>query len=384
VLRTDADADETRAALALLQRFPAVAEHQEMLERQVLSALGDEAALVALVGGELVLLVRPDDREALDELLEKADREAVTRQVEGWTAVAEDEAALDALERERAKGLLADDEGFRAEFGALPDDALAKLWVADGGDWQIPATAAAVFAEDDGLRLQATAADPDGAAEPYRAELLDRVPAGVSLVASFRGQDGLGERLRSLPFPPGLGLGAVAEVLEDEGVLYVRRSLLLPEVTLLTAVEDEQEATAAVRRLLGSLDAPAGPGDSGTEGTVDLGIATITYGARDGILVVTTSAAGLDVLEPGRDALGDDPRFRRAAEKAGLPDESAGFLYVRLDDLVPLVLGLAGMQGERPPDELRENLEPLRELFVWAGRDGDRATYEGFLELASR
>jgi hypothetical protein len=43
---------------------------------------------------------------------------------------------------------------------------------------------------------------------------------------------------------------------------------------------------------------------------------------------------------------------------------------------------LAGVQGVDLPSGLRENLEPLRTLFVHAGRDGERTKVSGLLQLS--
>jgi hypothetical protein len=302
------------------------------------------------------------------------------REIEGWTAFAEDEATLDDFDRARGAGTLADDDTFREEFDSLPSDALAKLWTAEQ-EGTLPGVRAALFAADDRLRLEGSfAGGPAGAEfETFEPRLLDRVPAGSSLVVSFRGPEDLGSKLEGLPIPPGLGLDSLLELIEGEGVLYLRQAALIPEITFLTEVEDEAAATAAIRELVAGLGAPVQQGEGGG-GRVELSPVTLTYGARDGVLAVTT--AGLTALAPAEDPLSEDPRFSQAAEAAGLPDESAGFLYVRLDDLVPLVTMLAGTMGAELPQEVRANLQPLRSLFLWAGRDGDRSTFAGKLELS--
>jgi hypothetical protein len=383
VVRTDGDADQTRAAVDLLERFPAVREHELELADDVLPALGDEAAIVMLPGDVTVVLARPNDREKLDALLARTDKDAVTREIAGWTAIGKDEAALDAFEREREGGVLADDESFSEEFDALPGDSLAKAWSAEREQQEFPAITAAVFADEEGLRFEGTTRggpNADAAAEPYEPRLLERVPAGASLVASFRGRDGLAAQMRTLPIPPGLGLDALGDLLEGEGVLYLRPAMLIPEVTLLTEVEDEDAALVSLRSLFSRFGAPGRADGRGSSGRLELGPVALTYGVRDGVLAVTT--ATLDVLEPAEDAITDDARFTAAADRAGLPDESGGFLYLRIDDLLPLLTMLGGMQGGGLPPETGANLEPLRTLFVHAGRDGERNTFAGTLDLS--
>jgi hypothetical protein len=381
VLRTDGDAEQTRAAVDLLQRFPAVREAELDIREDILPALGDEVALVSLDEGRMVGLAQPDDREKLDALLAKAEEAPAMREVAGWTVFAEDDASLDAFDRARAEGVLGEDDTFREQWDALPSDALALAWSAEQ-DGMLPGIRAAVFAEDDGLRFEGSTEGGRAGqtAETFEARLLDRVPAGASLVASFRGPEDLAAQLKGMPIPPELGLEPLLEVLEGEGVLYLNQAALIPEVTLLTEVEDEEAATAAVRRLLARLGAPVRRGTPDGGGSVELGPVTLTYGARDGVLAVST--VGLAALDAASDPVTEDPRFTQAAERAELPDESAGFLYVRLDDLLPLLTMLAGTAGAELPQELRANLQPLRTLFLWGGRDGDRTTFAGTLELS--
>jgi hypothetical protein len=381
LLSTDAGAEQTAAVLELLERFPAVAEHEPSLRGDVLPALGPEAALVVLASGEKVVLARPDDPARLEELLGRMGKRPVTRVLEGWTAIARDAAALDTLERGLERGALSADGAFREAFDALPADAAARLWTGERARGPLGGVAAAVVAEEDGLRL-AGFRTSDADAEPYRAELLDRVPAGSALVVSFRGREGLAERLRMLPFPSVPGLDALAAQLEGEGVLHVRPAAPVPELTLLARVEDEAAAADAAGRLLLQAGRSLGGPPLGIPGgRVAIGPVTVLYAARGGLLAVTTSPAGLEVLDPAESPLSGDPRFEQAAERAGLPDETTGFLYARMDELAPM-LGVLGMLHGRPPaPELRENLAPLGALVLHGGRDGDRATLHGFLEI---
>ena len=72
---------------------------------------------------------------------------------------------------------------------------------------------------------------------------------------------------------------------------------------------------------------------------------------------------------------------RTRAGSAGLPDENGGFVWLDLEDGLPLVLGFADLSDEEIPPQLRRNLEPLRWLVAWADRDGRTSTAELFLAI---
>jgi len=62
-----------------------------------------------------------------------------------------------------------------------------------------------------------------------------------------------------------------------------------------------------------------------------------------------------------------------------MPDETAGFLYLNVADAVPL-LGLAGLAGADVPEELLENLRPIRSVVAWS-EGGDTSTQTLFVEI---
>src|SRR5581483_11252086 len=64
------------------------------------AALGPELDVVVLPGAgkpQLVLLTQPADKATFDALLQKARPSTVAAQMDGWTAVSDSQAALDAL-----------------------------------------------------------------------------------------------------------------------------------------------------------------------------------------------------------------------------------------------------------------------------------------------
>jgi len=61
-----------------------------------------------------------------------------------------------------------------------------------------------------------------------------------------------------------------------------------------------------------------------------------------------------------------------------MPDETTGFVYVNLEDVLPLVLGFAG--GDVPP-EVSANTDPLQTLVAWGTADGRKATFSLFVGI---
>ena len=111
-----------------------LAEEQLQWERDVEPALGDSVAVI-WVGQDgratSSWATQPDDDAKLDALVEKladeADTDYVIGELDGWTLVAERQAAIDALKA--GDGELADDDGYQAALDELPDERLAFGWV---------------------------------------------------------------------------------------------------------------------------------------------------------------------------------------------------------------------------------------------------------------
>ena len=110
---------------------------------------------------------------------------------------------------------------------------------------------------------------------------------------------------------------------------------------------------------------------------------SIRYAAFDGKVVVTTGPQSIEEIRSGGPRLADDDAFKSARDAAGVPDETAGFVWVDIEDGLPLVVGLAEASGGSAaiPQEFRRNLEPLRSLVAWADRDGRTSTAELFLAI---
>ena len=428
---SDPESDQWQQADALLSKFPgkqklldevrkSAREDGVNLEEDFLPALGDETYLVVLDfenGGEnLVLLTKPRDREKLQQLLKESDEPTVTRDVDGWTVIAEKDATID---RFTAGGEKLDGaEWFEEAQGRVEEDALVTLF-ANGApltkaltEETIPGcdppaqqgtiryAAAVMLAEDDGARFELALAS-EGAPDIEQSEsLLSEVPSGAFAYIGSPGFDfaGLGytEQLRCALESEGVGdiedqLGVRFEQILDLFAggfgIYTRPAALIPEVTLLLAPKD---AAAGVRTLdtlaqkAGALtgSAPRPQTVGGIEAKeLRLGPVSILYGARESHIAVTTARAGIEALAAGGDSLEDDPAFKSATDAAGVGDAEV-YAYFDLRRLVDLGEDIAGFADEDLPAEVRANLEPLKS-FVAFGDTSDPNDIEAgaFLEI---
>lgn len=406
------------------------------LEEDVEPALGPQVNVVWLDPRDdqsFVGLTQPDDAEKLQELLDKADEEMFFRDVEGWTAFAEDEKYLDALVQGRAAGSLSGDSQFADAMARVAEDALVRLYfngavatpafeeeagfdpgtltdVLPGGE--VPWISVSLAAEDRGGRFEGAvgfADDPEGYVGPsYEAKLPEVAPAGALAYLSFNDLEGQFSKLRDVfaevepeferdiaRFENEIGVSLeedVGPLLAGEGALYIRRGAFIPEVTLLLEVDDEDEAVAVVDDLASGLNdyvplgVPRTTDIAGVEARqIDIEPpVSLYYAAFDGRLVVTTQRAGIVDLREEGDRLSGDDGFQDALEDADMPGETVGFAYVNLRETIPYVfgfLGAAGQDGESVPDEVGRNLEPLEHLVVFGTREGNVLEFSGFLAI---
>jgi hypothetical protein len=444
---TDFEGDQWQAAADLVSRFPdgdkAIAdlmsefesEENVDFEQDVKPALGPEVAFVVLDfptdGGDpaVVALTQPDDEQKLQALLEKGSDPTVSEQLEGWTLVSDQQSSIDRFKEMRSEGALADSDAFQEAMGGLEGDSLVSLYV--GGEalekaaqsdpsfereqldtlvpgGKIPSIGAVARAEENGARIHGQAFfadDVEGSAlvsPSFDAKLPDEVPAGVLAYLSFNDleeqfsafRDALAQADPAFESQLGQIEGAVGVSLEEdlaplfagEGAVYVRQGGLIPEVTLVTTVEDEQQAVATVDDLVSGLGAfapLAEPTRVDIEGVEAREVPiqppfSLVYGAFDGKLVITSARSGIADLRGDRDVFADEDTFSEAKERAGLPDETTGFVYVNLEDVLPLVLGFAG--GALPP-EVSANTDPLQSLVAWGTADGRKATFSLFVGI---
>lgn len=406
------------------------------LEEDVKPAVGPQVNVVWLDAEDdqsFVGLTQPEDAEKLQLLLEKDGDESFFRDVEGWTAFAEDEKYLDALARGRAEGSLAADAQFGEAMGRVSEDALVRLYfngaaaapafeeeagldpgtLADlmpGGE--VPWISLSVAAEDRGGRFEGAvgfAGDPDGYVGPtYEAKLPDVAPAGVLAYFSSKDLEGQLSKFRDVfarmepeferdiaRFENEIGVSLeedVGPLLAGEAAVYVREGAFIPEVTLLLEVDDEQQAMATLDDLADGLREPLELGEAHTTEIAgvqarQLDVAppvSIYWAAFDGRLVITTQRAGIAELRGDGDRLSEDDVFQDALEDADMPGETAGFAYVNLRKAIPYALGVIGAMEESDgdaPDELRRNLEPLEHIVFFSTREGNVLEFSGFLAI---
>jgi hypothetical protein len=442
---SDLSSDQWRQVDELLQKFPMrdelVAELRSSIkedaggldyEDDVKPALGDEVDLVWLDfendGANVVAVTQPKDEDAFKEMIEKGNStgpdQLVCEESDGWQVCSDTQAKIDRFQAIPSDAKLADDDLYNDAVAELPDDSLVHIYVRGQSivealkDFAVPGSplplsadqnpeylSAALAAEGDGFRLVGTgraAQAPDGQSEPFESTLLDVVPADAVAFLTFKGGDEYERQLQELQknrtyrmgvqeFEQMLGipLSSLLELFENEVGLYVRPGSPIPEVTLLIEAPNEQAALSRVNTAVQNLtkSMPAQPCHAPTEEAgvkvqcVDLGEFELRTAAFDGKVVVTIGQGAIAKLRDDGDKLTDDDGFKDARDAAGMPAESVGFMWLDLEDGIPMVLGLANASGGSIPAEIRENLEPLGSFLAWADSDGRSGTFTAFLQI---
>ncbi len=375
-------------------------------DTDVQPALGDTLVVVVPRGAKRpVALVRPQDEGKLRALLARTRRPAATAQVHGWTAIAPTRAELGAYAAALASGTLADSPRFSALARDLPEEALARGWVDGAGlaalagsaaGWAagasglgavpgvapgLGAAAFAVSASEGALRI-AGSSEMTAGVTLYAPTLLRRVPADALLAVSFHGGRQLVSQLRgaarALERQLGVSLADLGAALDGEGVLYARPGAPLPEVTLAVRPSDPARAEATLSALAAKLSA------SGSGGSA-LPLPALHVERRGDLVVVSTAAAAAAQLAAGGAKLVDAKRFQRAAADAGLGERTAGFAYVDVRALGPLVkaalgaLGGPSGSGSRSTDDALDALAALDTAAFGVGREGGRVRFAGAL-----
>lgn len=438
-VRTDSGSDQWKQAANIFDAFPdgdkAIQGILDQLgaqgidfARDVEPALGPETDLVGLDLGksEIVGLTQPEDVAKLKALLARADEAFFTRDVDGWTAFADSTAVLDRFESAREDGTLEGSSDYQGAIAEVDQDALALFYLKGGGlqgtiqqegnlppgalgalfpDGKSPSLAMSLKAEENGLRVGGAAklaADEGGfAPENFRAELPKEVPGGALVYAGFNDFESSLSALRDVlaegapdfdrdlaRIEASLGVSLEEDVFplfSGETALYVRPGFLIPEVTLVTQVDDEDAAMATVGKLIAGLGEYLPAAQRAQDVDID-GVqakeipvsppVSLYWAAFDGHLVLSSSSEGIAELRKDDERLADDRDFRDALERAGVPDETNGFVYVNLHDALPYVLGLV---GGGVPATVRANLEPLDQLVLYGSKDGRTLKFAGFL-----
>jgi len=379
-------------------------------------ALGDELDVAVLPGKQVVAFTQPQDSAKLTALATKHD--AKTRVFGDWTAIAKTTAAFDTVAS--ATTHLSDNALFAAAMNRLPNDALVRAY-ANGEEAQqllasIPGAlqttsapahiryrlsntktsrfniattdfrwvAAAVTSTSDGLKLEAFAR-ANGLTAPgapryivhptlaYVPALPDEIPSGALGVVDFQLSPGSFENLAQLP-PALVSLfGAknatalplqLDTLLGGETAIYVRPSLPMPEVTLVTEPTDTASASSTLDTLLAELPP--------TSMFAHVKLYRTTIGGQ---FVVSTTQQGLDDFRGGGAKLSADPSFLAAKKQSGMGDSTTGFIYANVKEALPL-LALAGVK-------LPAGLPNFGTFMAYGGASATESTLTAFLGVTS-
>ena len=420
---TDRGSEQWKQGDALLKKFPfrtklldelnrGIAQEGVDLNRDVLPALGRELDVVFVeVAGkpQAVALTQPADEQKFDALMAKSKEPAKQARIGDWTAFSDNQAALDAVRN--AGDHLDGNDAFGDAMDELPDDANAKAFVNGAKAASAMRAAAPELANDvplgslewaavalssheEGWKLDGAWKKKEGSTQTYSPTLLDEVPAGSLLVASFKGSDQAYTQLRNTPQGQqalgqlqqllGVGFDQLIGLVSDEGVLYVQKSAPFPEATI---VLKEKNASAAMRTLntIATRAAmffgarPVKANASGSVKKLSFGRFALYYGVDRGHLVISSSIAPF-----GRSVsttIEHDPVFEKAKGVADAPDETSGFLYVNVQDAVPVIEGFAQIAGAEVPVEASQNLAPLQSFLAYGSSSDGVSKVSALLQL---
>lgn len=447
-INSNLSSDQWRTTDDLLKSFPGRSQLLQFIRSSLLReagleydediepALGDEIDFVwldfAARGENVVAVTKPEDEDAFRRLVERANRsdeagdDVVIGEVDDWLVLAESQEKVDRfVEQAGDEDKLADDPIFTAALDELPDEALVTAYargedlvlafeeLAQGAgavfqldpDRRPEFFAAALAAENDGLRLVGAARSergPASEADPYESKLLQDVPSDAVAFLTFRGGEVFADQRRQLEENPlyrqllaelerelGFSLERILSLFRNEVAIYVRPQVPIPELTLLLETRNEGETRAAINDVLSAISraAPAQPchepeDQAGVEvRCMEFEDFAIRSAAFDGKGVVTTGAEAIPEIRADDEKLPDDERFNQARDAAEVPDATPGFLWLDLEGILPMILGLAEATDAEVPGEVRANLEPLQSFFAWTELDGRTSSFSAFLEI---
>jgi hypothetical protein len=329
-------------------------------------ALGPEIDVAVLPAGsdgkaQVVLLTQPADQAKLRALLPKlapaGGPAPVSVQVNGWTAVSDSQAALDALAT--APAPLAGDSLYQEAAAKLPSEALVTAYAngaaarqlvsslggsADGAGGQVVWAAADAVASGGGLKLDGFVRTDVTGPQPYASSLVDRIPGDALAVADFQaGQDSSSGPAPSSPL--GSALAQLRSTLGGETALYVTPASPIPAVTLVTT--DPPDPTAVVPALRNVLAAAGAAAGGASSGGLDLGslLGAIQLSSDQpgpgSTLVVSTSQQAITAFEESGSKLAGTSGFA----DSGIPTQTTGFVYVDLQAALPVIQGLLTLAG---------------------------------------
>lgn len=430
---TSFSSDQWKAVDQLSAKFPIKAKALEMLKAQlqqnsgldfdqdVKPALGDEldAAFFKTDSGKFdaVALLQPHDQQKLDALITKGNassksgKPAIHEQVDGWTVISDDQAAIDAVKAAANGHSLADVASYQDAMHAVSQDSLVKAYV-NGAEVSklVPAggmlaaapphlswAALRLTAHADSVEL-AVASKGTGAKHvaAYHPALLRDAPSNAIAFASFKGYDRILKQLLASPGVSfftgaietrlGVRLQALTPLLSGEGAFWVRPGAPIPDVALDLQEKDPQSALATLTKLahgvarLTNAKVVTKQTAAGRLTALDLGRLSVYLAAVGGRVVITNGATVVSDMKSGGPRLENDAAFKTALTKANVPDKTVGLAYVNLQQAVSVILGYAGLAGANIPPDVRANLEPLRALVAYGSEDGGIGRYDLVLE----
>ena len=434
-INTDLSSSQWKTLNSLVEKFPSKAKLLAMFrtelqkqgvywEQDVKPALGPEldAAAITDAAGKTqpVAFVQPKDEAKLDALLQKGSGpHPVHEKVGDWTVIAQQQATIDAVKQAQDGKSLQDNGDFADAMGKLPAETVAKFYVSGAQVGQslrqsvgaagaaLPSTSnlqyvtGAATAQDDGIKVEGTAKvnGKAPAAGTFKSELVSEAPAGAFAFISIHGADksisglrtnpALQQQLPQVEQALGVTLDQLAALFKNETALYVRQGTPIPEITLVSKVDNTQEAMATIDKLATRAGAFAG-GGAPTTTTVDGvtakeltvgGRFSIYYAAFDGKLVITSAQSGITGLRDNGPRLGDDATFKEATSAADMPDATSGFVYLNLKDSIPLLENVAQLGGQAVPSEVGGNLQPLHAFVAYGTSEGSEASFTAFLQV---
>jgi len=442
---SDLNSDQWQQVDELFRKFPirseALASLRSSLEEEtgldyeqdVKPALGDEIDLVWLDfandGSNAVALTKPKDEAAFKQMIEKGNAKdpgedpLLFEEQDGWFVLSDTQQKIDRFQAQSEGDKLADDDLYNDALAELPDDSLVHVFARGrsivealqdvpemtpfqlGADQKPEFLSAALAAEGSGLRLVGAGraeAEPKAPIEPFESKFLDDVPADAVAFLTFRGGEEFEQQMEKLQregdFGPeldqlermfGFRLENLVDIFSHEVALYVRPGSPIPEVTVLVDAPDEQEVLRRANVTLRALtkDFPTQPCHAPAEEAgvpvtcTDLGVVQLRTAGFDDKVVITIGQDAISKLRGDGPRLSDDEGFKSARDAAGLPDETAGFMWLDFEDGLPLILGLAEAGGESIPADIRANLEPLGSFLTWADTDGRNGSFTAFLQI---
>ena len=413
---TDESSTQWKNAETLLRKFPS---HDKLFaainsalsngsggvdfNKDVRPLLGPEVDFVVLPNAtgspQFVAMTQATDKGKFEAELAKGTPPSVHIEVGDWVVFSDTQAALDAFKEQSDKGKLSDDSTFQDATSGLPSEANATAYV-NGSQLlgalrqsvpqlgalptgQLQWLAAALSSQSDSVKLDGAAKTGQSAVENYTPSLLAKVPSDALVVLSFHGSAQLTQQLTQNPQLAqaagqlqqllGVGLTQIADLIRGEGVLYVAPRAPFPEATLVLDEAHPATALGTLNTLATKLSAAthhklktAFPGAAIKE--LNLGPVAIYYGLSGGTLVISDASA--HIVGPVGTAITSNSTFTKARTAAGLPDQSAGFVYVNIKQAIPTIQGFAQVAGSAIPPEVAQNLAPLESFLAYATSSG--------------